>query len=222
MNLPTLYKLDNSGKVRQWRTWVDGNEYFVEHGAVGGALQTTSTECFGKNQGRANETTDEEQAELEAKSQWDKQKNRKGYGLDKNPSKKFGPMLAQRYDQHGKKINFPAIIQTKIDGCVSGDTLIKTKEYGVIPIKKIVEEKLECKVQSFNNQTNKLEYKSVKNYFKNRHVKNVIWYELELSSGEKVRLTGNHRVFLPDYNCWRRVDKLLGNENLMLNYKKNS
>jgi len=116
INLPTLYKLDNNGTIRQWRVWVEGNEYFVEHGMVGGSLQETSTECYGKNVGRANETTDEEQAEFEAKALWTKQKERKGYSEDKTPKKKFSPMLAQRYDKHAAKIKFPAYIQQKLDG----------------------------------------------------------------------------------------------------------
>lgn len=222
MNLPTLYKLDNNGTVRQWRVWVEDDEYFVEHGVLNGSLQETSTIAEAKNIGRANETTAEEQAELEAKSLWTKQKDRKGYSEDISPKKKFSPMLAQRYDQHPKKIFFPAYVQCKLDGCVSGDTLIKTKEYGTITIKKIVEDKIKCKIQSFNIKKNKIEYKTVINYFKNRNVKNIEWFEVTIDTGEKLKLTGNHRVFLPAENCWRRVDSLTGNESLMLNYKKNT
>jgi len=116
MNLPTLYKLDNNGTVRQWRVWVEDDEYFVEHGVLNGSLQETSTIAEAKNTGRANETTAEEQAELEAKSLWTKQKDRKGYSEDISPKKKFSPMLAQRYDQHPKKIILPCFCQPKLDG----------------------------------------------------------------------------------------------------------
>jgi len=34
------------------------------------------------------------------------------------------------------------------------------------------------------------------------------WYEIELADGRKLKVTGNHEVWLPALRCWRRVDQL--------------
>ena len=65
--LPTLYKLDSKGKTREWTIRFDANEFWSAQGIVGMKIrQNNPTTCEGKNIGRSNETTPEEQAELEA------------------------------------------------------------------------------------------------------------------------------------------------------------
>ena len=76
-NLPTLYSLNSNGSVQQWTISVKNNLITKEYGQVGGKIQTTSDFVKkGKNIGRSNETTPDDQALLEAKAQWEKkQKN---------------------------------------------------------------------------------------------------------------------------------------------------
>src|SRR5690606_28903230 len=156
MNLPILYKYTN-GQLRQWSVWVEEEDcpiIVVEHGLVNGKKQIKETFIEeGKNYGKSNATTAIEQAESEAASKWRKQID-KGYcEKDKLGSSEFyfRPMLAHRFDQHGHKIKYPAYIQAKLDGCLSGDSLIKTKEYGYKTIKWIVDNEIKCKVLSYNN-----------------------------------------------------------------------
>lgn len=120
-----LYKTDSKGKTRVWWVECTQNGYEVHHGLDGGVIQTTPTIISaGKNIGRSNETTKEEQAELEAKSKYSKQID-KGYTTSKTAqSSVLLPMLAHRYDKHKKKIEFPCYIQPKLDGirCLASNT----------------------------------------------------------------------------------------------------
>lgn len=196
----------------------------VSFGKIGGKIQdkdTTITE--GKNIGKANETTYLDQAISEAKSKVSKQKDKLyTHRLLSDDTYKLmssfvnvRPMLAQSYDKHAHKIQFPCYLQPKLDGCVSGDTLVKTKEYGYKPIKWIVENKIKCKVASYLH--NKIQYNTVLSWFLNREYdEGVVWYEIELESGEKLKLTGNHEVYLPELGCYRRVDELDDSQSLMV------
>jgi DNA ligase-1 len=118
MNFPTLFKIDTKGKVREWEVLVEDNgdyaEIFVTHGEHGGQKQVKSTIVeYGKNIGKANETSYLEQAYSEAKSKWDKQ-HHKGYSV--NGTKQFRPMLANDYKKHFKKVKYPCYVQPKLDG----------------------------------------------------------------------------------------------------------
>lgn len=133
MNLPVLYKADSSGALRTWAIRTEGNKIITEHGQIGGAIQATEDIIkVGKNIGKKNETTPEQQAEAEALSKWEKQKAKKGYVEDKTraaaeESDTQGEecMLAHTYgtlengvfvpDQN-HKIQFPAAVQPKFDG----------------------------------------------------------------------------------------------------------
>ena len=73
IKLETLYKIDSVGKLREWSVHVEGNTFYAVKGLVGMKLITdTPTLCVAKNVGRSNETTPEEQAEIEAKGKWDR------------------------------------------------------------------------------------------------------------------------------------------------------
>lgn len=120
MDLPTIYRINKSGSVQQWTVSIEHNMIITSHGQVGGQIQTISEEIKeGKNVGRSNETTPYEQAAAEALARHQK-KIKSGYVLD--PSGEgctlggVVPMLAQSYDKHAKKINFPAMLQPKLDG----------------------------------------------------------------------------------------------------------
>lgn len=133
-SLPTLYKKTSTGAIQYWYIFVYENSdhstgYIIEtqYGQVDtDSPQTTTDSIFeGKNVGKKNETSVQQQAQAEAKAKWDKQK-KKGY-VDSKEAAEAGlvdevieggvvPMLAQSYADHGHKIVFPAFVQPKLDG----------------------------------------------------------------------------------------------------------
>jgi hypothetical protein len=81
--LKTLYK-KNGDKVQKWSIEVDGGKYRTIEGFVDGAMTTSEwTQCVGKNIGRSNETTPEQQALKEAGAK-NRLKQDKGYKEDIN------------------------------------------------------------------------------------------------------------------------------------------
>lgn len=107
----------------------------------------------------------------------------------------------------------------KLDGCVTGDTIIQTKE-GTRTIKEIVEKKLPVEVLSYNVDTKQTEYKKVIGYSKNlediSEVKKTEWFEIETEDGRTLKITGNHPVYIPKLHCYRRVDELNGDEEVLI------
>ena len=123
---PTLYKKTSTGKIQEWDIRVEGNTMYSESGQRGGAkIPTIDVVKSGKNIGRANETTKEEQALTEAESRWTGKK-KKGYveklkdaQTDKVSDLVEGgylPTLAKSYDKDSKHIVFPCAAQPKLDG----------------------------------------------------------------------------------------------------------
>ena len=120
--LPTLYAKASTGKIKQWRIWTDGDMLHTEHGYIDGRLQQPAPKKInGKNVGRANETTPEEQAIKEATSKWTRQ-TEKGYVEDpeaieeKSEVELFKPMLAKNALKQKHKIEYPCTVQPKLDG----------------------------------------------------------------------------------------------------------
>lgn len=112
-----LYKPEANGKVRVWEVWTEEDVVYVQYGVEGGKLQTKETKVKGKNIGRSNETTPAIQALRVAKSKWNAQKDRKGYGITPE-SAEVGkrPMLALDFNNHSHRITYPAGVQAKLDG----------------------------------------------------------------------------------------------------------
>jgi len=108
-----------------------------------------------------------------------------------------------------------ADIGIKIDGqsCLSENTIIKTED-GLKTIKEICESKYKGKVKSYNTITGSIEYKNITNTIIQNN--NDDWYEIEIESGEKLILTSDHRVYLPELDCYRMVKDLLGSEKLIV------
>jgi DNA ligase-1 len=122
-----LYKKTSTGAIQTWRIWAEDNTIVTEYGQLEGKKQQArDTITEGKNIGRSNETTPIQQAQAEAKAQWE-QKVKKGY-VDKLEDAQAGkvdttvitggvlPMLAHPYSKQGHKIKFPAYVQPKLDG----------------------------------------------------------------------------------------------------------
>lgn len=121
MYLPTLYKRATTSAIQQWTIEVDGHKYRTIAGQQGGQLTTTEwTVCEGKNVGRSNETTDEQQALAEARAKW-KKKTEKGYVQSVSDVDKSGfmqVMLAQNYEDRVDEIDFSegVVVSPKLDG----------------------------------------------------------------------------------------------------------
>lgn len=113
-----LYKYTTKGQAQQWQIVVEGDKFYTIEGMVGGKLTTSlPTICKGKNIGKKNETTPEEQAILEAKAKHQK-KIDAGYNEVITHEKKFfQPMLA--YECNVEKLDFENeeyYAQPKLDG----------------------------------------------------------------------------------------------------------
>lgn len=115
----TLYKRAVNGKVNEWTIEVNDHCYRTVSGYTDGLKTTTEwTCCDGKNVGKKNGTTAEQQAEKEAKAEWDKRRER-GYFVDINDVDKstiFKPMLANKLEDRQDKIKYPVYSQPKLDG----------------------------------------------------------------------------------------------------------
>jgi len=119
MKLKTIYKKTKTGATQEWTIEVDGNKYRTHSGQVGGAITTNEwTVVYGKNIGKANGTTDSEQAFKEAEAKRTK-KLESGYFEDVNninEQQYFEPMLAAKWEDYKDKIQYPIYSQPKLDG----------------------------------------------------------------------------------------------------------
>jgi ATP-dependent DNA ligase len=128
MDLPVLYKRTVGGKLQTWQVSVEDNgngtsDVVIVQGLLGGKKQTyRETIEEGKNLKRSNATTAHTQAIFEARSKWNKQKDRKHYGEDAEGEESAAkraeaPMLAYVYEDHYKKVDWEyAYAQPKLDG----------------------------------------------------------------------------------------------------------
>jgi DNA ligase-1 len=119
MKLQTIYKKTKTGATQEWTIEIEGNKYRTHSGQVGGAITTNEwTIVYGKNTGKANGTTDEEQALKEAEAKRTK-KLESGYFEDVNnidTKQYFEPMLAAKWEDYKDKIQYPIYSQAKLDG----------------------------------------------------------------------------------------------------------
>ena len=126
MQLPILYKKTSTGKIQLWNISVYLNIITSISGQVDGKKITSKvTVKSGKNVGKKNETTKEEQAAKDAKSKWDA-KVKKGYveSIEDAEQDKtsdvikggFLPTLAHSFEKRSRDIEFPCRVQPKLDG----------------------------------------------------------------------------------------------------------
>lgn len=117
MKFDTLYKRTNAGKIQEWTMEVEGNKFRSISGQTDGKKITSEwTVCKGKNVGRANETTDEEQAMKEAEAKFTHQLEKHYHRdiKDADKAKFVKAMLAHKYDKFDG--TFPVYSQPKLDG----------------------------------------------------------------------------------------------------------
>jgi DNA ligase-1 len=119
MKLDTIYKKTKTGAVQEWTIEVSDNKYRTHSGQCGGIITTNSwTIVYGKNEGKANGTTDNEQALKEAIAKRTK-KLESGYFENIkhiNKTQYFEPMLASKWEDSKDKITYPIFSQPKLDG----------------------------------------------------------------------------------------------------------
>lgn len=120
---PTLYKRTATGSVQYWIVEVYLNNVRTRTGKVGGAeIVGAWTTVRGKNTGRSNATSNNEQAIKQAQNAFDKQQRINGYYAEEDSidsGQKFKPpMLALDYEDHKKKVDFtkPVWADLKFNG----------------------------------------------------------------------------------------------------------
>lgn len=118
MKLPTLYARASGGKIKVWMIGTEGADIVTHHGYFDGEMTESRKTAKPKNVGRANETTAEEQAKLEAAAKWKKQREQKGYVEDRAQidAIPLRPMLAHVYEKRKSALVLPAFVQPKLDG----------------------------------------------------------------------------------------------------------
>lgn len=119
MKLSKLYKRAVNGKTLEWEIEVENNCFRTISGYTDG-IKTTSewTCCEGKNTGKKNSTTANEQAVAEATAM---HRKRIETGSFENINEidtpvYFKPMLAHDYNDYKDKITYPIFGQPKLDG----------------------------------------------------------------------------------------------------------
>lgn len=161
INLPPLFKRTANGGIQTWSIAVhpedDGTATIITtHGLLDGAKQNSRDHIKqGKNPGKKNETTAQQQAVKEAEAKHTKKQERELYGLTVEQSdmkKRVAPMLAHTYEDHETKVDWsdksqPKHIQPKFDGhrCLAfktqdGVTLFSRKAVEITSCPHVVEE----------------------------------------------------------------------------------
>jgi DNA ligase-1 len=113
-----LFKKDSKGKIRFLDIDTDGATIVQVSGIIGGKHVTNVSMCKAKNIGKSNETSAEDQAELEANSKFVK-KLKEGYfktEQDAMDNVVILPMLAKVFGKEEKKVVYPCYVQPKLDG----------------------------------------------------------------------------------------------------------
>ena len=142
----TIYKLDSKGKLRFLTIMTEGSEVVQISGLVGTDSPVENrSRCVGKNTGRANETTPEEQAVSEAQSKL-KKKLEEGYYETVDEAQGGDlilPMLAKDFKKEEKKVQYPCFVQPKLDGmrCLkNGLSMVSRKNKSIDTMGHIAEE----------------------------------------------------------------------------------
>jgi DNA ligase-1 len=119
---PRLYAKASNGKVKIWEVETKGDTMFIRNGYEDGKIAEQSKKIVGVNKGRSNETTDEQQAELEAESKF-QHKLDEQYSQDRTKLVDYAdadvvlPMLALKFTERKHNISYPCYVQPKLDGC---------------------------------------------------------------------------------------------------------
>lgn len=116
---PILYSRASSGKAQQWQIIADGDAFYTIAGQINGKLTTSKpNKCEGKNIGKSNETTPEQQALLEAQAKWEKKikEDYKQKIADIDELSFIEPMTAKKFKDYDGKIEYPIADEDKLNG----------------------------------------------------------------------------------------------------------
>lgn len=121
MIFPPLFKRTSAGAIQIWMQQVEGDSWRTVSGQVDGLKVTSGWhKCQPKNTGKKNGTTAEEQAVLEVKAKYKKKLELDYFERieDVDNDIYFKPMLAAKYNDRVKKMNFKTKTwtQPKLDG----------------------------------------------------------------------------------------------------------
>jgi DNA ligase-1 len=137
----TLYKRTSTGAIQIWYMESEDNTYRTVSGQIDGKHVTSElTTVFGKNIGKVNETSDEDQCQKEVEAKYIKQLAQGGYykSIDEiDNSGFFEPMLAEDYKKKFK----PSMLidgvysQPKYDGmrCIASKNGLFSRQGKPIP-----------------------------------------------------------------------------------------
>jgi ATP-dependent DNA ligase len=115
----TVYKKTSTGKIQQWRAWVEATDtgflLKVESGQTDGAKTETPGQVI--NEGKQKRSA-REQAIFEATSKMNKKRDEAYFDTIEEAQNevKLLPMLAHSFDKRKHNITYPAIVQRKFDG----------------------------------------------------------------------------------------------------------
>lgn len=117
-----MYKISQStGKVQVWSALADDEFVNVEHGELGGKMQIQSYQAEAMNIGKVNETTAEEQAEIEVKALYEARYTNKHYRYSIEEAKELAkqclePRKVHNYKDYSKKLPEEVYFSVKLNG----------------------------------------------------------------------------------------------------------
>lgn len=100
----------------------------------------------------------------------------------------------------------PWVIEEKMDGCLRDSVMISTNK-GNVSIAEIVADPKNYKVKSYDVDEEKIVFDSIVNVMKKPN-DGKQWFRLTLEDDREIEITGNHKVYLPELKCWRKVENL--------------
>lgn len=130
----------------------------------------------------------------------------------------FSCQLAKPADDNPRKMVGEKLLDRKYDGCLSSEWIIEFEDGRKITIGEVVANKIQGRIKSYNVHTKQIEYNEIEAWATNRDMTDqpVKWFRLTLDNGITLPpLTGNHLVWLPKIQCWRRVDQLKTGDELL-------
>lgn len=107
---PLLYKVDKNDQKREWECWVISNTLYRKYGLMDGKKVKSQRIFLGKNIGKSNETSPQEQAISEGMKEWTKQIDKEYLPLedDTEGQKLLKKVLDEKNKTGGHNINTSA------------------------------------------------------------------------------------------------------------------
>ena len=114
-------------------------------------------------------------------------------------------------------LNQNVVITEKLDGenCLDFSTRLQTPNGEILLGDLCSSVYDDIKVLGYNFETDKIEYCDVLGKKIGKRCDD--WYEIELDNGDKLIVTGDHRIFLPTFGCYRKVIDLQVGDELLEN-----